>query len=322
MEQARAYTALLLTRPVRARELVLRALAEARELLPPDSLILADLLSALTNSSSAEQNALAAKGLLEETRAVNLRRWRAEPEHTLQPSRECLVLLQRRHAAGTLFEVSLEEYAWFFSVDNAAGHSGGGANLLVSGVSMVATCWPHPLSSSEEALAGFRSALQVLMQVKAQGFTARCAAMNEQLIPPSTYDAYASVLARHALHPKCIALTRATCGAAGMQLVHELAGSGATEVAGMLESGCKLSREGVQAAAAEAARYGIKRCALPACAAAEPHARAFKRCARCRVVVYCCAEHQAADWKRHKRAECAPKPQPPDADAGGASGSA
>ena len=47
--------------------------------------------------------------------------------------------------------------------------------------------------------------------------------------------------------------------------------------------------------------HGIRRCALPSCDAVDPHARAFKLCARCRAACYCSAEHQREDWKRHKR---------------------
>ena len=43
-------------------------------------------------------------------------------------------------------------------------------------------------------------------------------------------------------------------------------------------------------------------CALPACNAPELRASAFRRCAACMKVVYCCKEHQVADWPRHKPA--------------------
>jgi hypothetical protein len=54
-------------------------------------------------------------------------------------------------------------------------------------------------------------------------------------------------------------------------------------------------------AAADLARYGLRRCALPSCDAQEPHPKFFKLCGRCRGVVYCCPEHSKEDWKRHKR---------------------
>ncbi len=51
----------------------------------------------------------------------------------------------------------------------------------------------------------------------------------------------------------------------------------------------------------DVARHGLRRCALPDCAAVEPHPKAFKLCSRCRGAVYCSAGHQRADWRRHKR---------------------
>ncbi len=46
----------------------------------------------------------------------------------------------------------------------------------------------------------------------------------------------------------------------------------------------------------------LRSCALPGCAASEPHPTAFKFCGACKTVHYCCKEHQAADWARHKPA--------------------
>jgi hypothetical protein len=57
-------------------------------------------------------------------------------------------------------------------------------------------------------------------------------------------------------------------------------------------------------AAADVARHGLRRCALPSCGATEPHHGFFKRCSRCRAVAYCGTAHQGEDWRRHKRAEC------------------
>jgi hypothetical protein len=52
---------------------------------------------------------------------------------------------------------------------------------------------------------------------------------------------------------------------------------------------------------------GAQACGNPECWALErprPN-KAFKKCSRCRAVAYCGQECQAADWRRHKRAECA-----------------
>ncbi len=60
-------------------------------------------------------------------------------------------------------------------------------------------------------------------------------------------------------------------------------------------------------AAADAARHGLRRCALPSCDAQEPHPKLFKLCSRCQATAYCCKQHQAEDWKRHKREDgCKP----------------
>jgi hypothetical protein len=57
-----------------------------------------------------------------------------------------------------------------------------------------------------------------------------------------------------------------------------------------------------QAAVADVARHGLRRCALPACDAQEPHPKLlFKLCGRCHKSAYCGAAHSVEDWKRHKR---------------------
>ena len=43
-------------------------------------------------------------------------------------------------------------------------------------------------------------------------------------------------------------------------------------------------------------------CELVTCAAFELHPPHFKKCAACKTVVYCCREHQVADWPSHKAA--------------------
>lgn len=48
---------------------------------------------------------------------------------------------------------------------------------------------------------------------------------------------------------------------------------------------------------------GLRCCALASCGIKEAHPQHFKSCAACRGPVYCCKEHQTADWPRHK-AEC------------------
>ena len=50
------------------------------------------------------------------------------------------------------------------------------------------------------------------------------------------------------------------------------------------------------------ATHGLRDCALPSCAKTERTVKEFSLCAGCRSQVYCCLEHQALDWKAHKKA--------------------
>ena len=70
----------------------------------------------------------------------------------------------------------------------------------------------------------------------------------------------------------------------------------------------EVGHDAAARAAAAAAKYGLQRCALPACAAQEPAARTYKRCGRCGQAYYCCVEHQQADWRRHKHEDGCKKP--------------
>ena len=53
---------------------------------------------------------------------------------------------------------------------------------------------------------------------------------------------------------------------------------------------------------ADIATHGLRDCALPSCAKTETTVKEFSFCAGCRSQVYCCLEHQALDWKAHKKA--------------------
>ena len=52
---------------------------------------------------------------------------------------------------------------------------------------------------------------------------------------------------------------------------------------------------------ADIAMHGLRDCALPSCAKTEKSVKEFSLCAGCRSQVYCCLEHQALDWKAHKK---------------------
>ena len=53
---------------------------------------------------------------------------------------------------------------------------------------------------------------------------------------------------------------------------------------------------------ADVAQHGLWDCALPSCSKTETSVKEFAGCTGCRSVVYCCVEHQALDWKAHKKA--------------------
>ena len=53
---------------------------------------------------------------------------------------------------------------------------------------------------------------------------------------------------------------------------------------------------------ADIAKHGLRDCALPSCFKTEKTVKEFAGCSGCRSVVYCCLEHQALDWRAHKKA--------------------
>jgi hypothetical protein len=60
----------------------------------------------------------------------------------------------------------------------------------------------------------------------------------------------------------------------------------------------RADRERVAAAAAGL----LKSCALAGCGAKEAHVSHFGKCSACKAAVYCCRDHQQADWPAHKAA--------------------
>ena len=53
---------------------------------------------------------------------------------------------------------------------------------------------------------------------------------------------------------------------------------------------------------ADIAKHGLRDCALPSCSKTEKTVKEFAGCSGCCFVVYCCLEHQALDWRAHKKA--------------------
>ena len=53
---------------------------------------------------------------------------------------------------------------------------------------------------------------------------------------------------------------------------------------------------------ADLAKHGLRDCALPSCSKTEKSVKECAGCSGCLSVVYCCLEHQALDWRAHKKA--------------------
>ena len=73
---------------------------------------------------------------------------------------------------------------------------------------------------------------------------------------------------------------------------------------------------------ADIVEHGLRDCALPSCSKTEKTVKEFAGCSGCRSVVYCCLEHQALDWRAHKKAcrETKAARQAAEEDAGGEAG--
>ena len=78
------------------------------------------------------------------------------------------------------------------------------------------------------------------------------------------------------------------------------------EARGVLQTGAAKSEKSHAEFSArkrdDIAKHGLRACALPSCSKTEKTVKEFKLCAGCCSHVYCCLEHQALDWKAHKKA--------------------
>jgi hypothetical protein len=302
-------------RPLKQRQLASRGLEAARSLgLPADCFVVVGfLLQVITTwqlPERFEDNYVDGRPSF----AAEEVAWREDTAHTLQPSREAAALLAARHAAGSFFLASAEEVAWAALGDMSPGSDA--ALMLVQLLGQALTRWPVALRRGAEGQRLLRLTVRVMAEVDARGHVARCAISGAALPSTAQYGSTAHALTmRLQAVPECVALARDACDAAALDSLRarflrflDAAGGplGAVGAAGLLGAASLASLAagyGSVAARAGADReaHGLRACALPACGAREPHARAFKVCARCRAACYCCAEHQREDWKRHKR---------------------
>jgi hypothetical protein len=327
-------------RSARACELYERALAAAEAALPTDCLVNASMLYMSSNARITTRMQEAGHGVVggdvlrpkdverlstPELAAVSetlLAPWRTDAL-ALEQSRRCLALLLGRWRAGTLLTPSSQECAFFGANDAAAAlrlAKSAALELFFGCASDAALYWP-PLSApaDEEArLRGVHGALVALMAQMPECRGAHLAAPPNPegplIVDPSTMQALSSMV-DVVLHGKRgdMALQtalRATCAMSehdvqALQVVAlvlrvKYMGQSMEQVSDMFDVGQRRAQ-------ADVARHGLRACALPGCGAVEPSPKAFKVCGRCRAAAYCCAAHQADDWRRHKRADrCTP----------------
>jgi hypothetical protein len=296
-----------LSRYARAEELYKRALAAAELALPYNSLIIAALLGALSTAhyraAQANPNSPAAAEGME----LGLRSIR---------------LLHARWQAGTLFTPTAEETAYLVE-DEYPGLPAQmcGAFFYVIAAAKVLEMHrfspPCSPAEAEARLQGLYGALRVALETDAHGML-ECNPRTGQAWSASPASSSPSVpnlktamhrLVTFALSDEAGLLLRmrAACGltaaeeTALRQLAerHKLTAERAWQQ--LPKETEEVNADKQQAAAADAARHGLRRCALPACGAQEPHPKLFKLCGRCRGAAYCCAAHSVEDWKRHKR---------------------
>ncbi len=223
----------------------------------------------------------------------------------LSLSQRSLALFRARWSAGTLLALTPQEAAFFGgSVCEAQLYV---VRLYISCADDAAGEWPPLRSPAEDAarMNGIYGALRVALEAEAQGLTL----VNDASSDDKRRDARILFkLLRVALADDMLRQLRATCGlacneeAALWQLAQRADACINETLEELLESTENMLAARRERAAADVARHGLRRCALPECGAMEPHPKAFKLCGRCRRgVVYCSAAHQQADWRRHKR---------------------
>ena len=83
--------------------------------------------------------------------------------------------------------------------------------------------------------------------------------------------------------------------------------SGVLEQRSLVDERVRLELSAIYEKNQEASKSAIlapdlRSCGMASCGAREAHPQHFKACAACRTVVYCCREHQVADWPVHKAA--------------------
>jgi hypothetical protein len=297
-----------LARFARAVELYKRAVAAAELAMPRNSLVVASLLNELRTTHAvglgAHPSSSAAADQAEFTQRL-------------------LDLSHARWQAGTLFAPTAEETAYLLEDEYPrlpAQMCGARFYVTVTHHAMQLQRFLPPCTpaEAEARLHAVYGALRAALEMDARGLLERHPRTGQAWSASSVVVASTAVshlkVAVHGLVTLALfndvgmlLRMRAACGLTPAEetALRQLAERHtATAVSAMMrrpQGTAALNAKRQQAAAADAARHGLRRCALPACDAQEQHPKLFKLCGRCRGAAYCCAQHSKEDWKRHKR---------------------
>jgi hypothetical protein len=307
----------------RAIELALRAVAVAEETLAPDSLVAAharlDAVRMLAQQG-VTSDVMMALDAVTRANAAHEATWR-DDERLVSMTRRNLAVLAGRWRAGTLGTPTAEERAYFFFCRGTDARRAGARMCVVSACDALKECPRAALD--EPAQRDVHGVLCALLEADARGalldalprsFTAATDNLEDPCV--FAFELCGTLLegpaaALPALENLC-GFTRAQLAALQalrQRLEPMRAWTTLEQNATAIEAGLRDAGATAQAReAAAVARHGLRCCALPACGAREPAPRTFKKCGRCGAVHYCCAEHQAADWRRHKRADACKAP--------------
>jgi hypothetical protein len=283
-----------LARFTRAQELAERALAAAEATLPGDSLVVAYLLQSVIHGRTALTHDVVAAAQTPGYADALTAAW-ARDEQALPLSQRCVALLHARWRAGTLFSLTPEEAAFFAALKKPCPS----AEAYILGASHAACWWPALRTPAEEEarVRGVHDgALRAALELEARG--------RLDGVIPGTLDALHNLMVYSLLgSPQgLLQQLRSVCGLtpADENALRSLQQHNSALRQGTVSGADELAAIQTRGAA-DVARHGLRRCALPACGDTEPHPKAYKLCGRCRGAAYCCAGHSKEDWKRHKR---------------------
>jgi hypothetical protein len=239
--------------------------------------------------------------------------WQEDAAVLLPCSLRRLNILQARWSAGSLFNLTPEERAFFAGLGVPALRAQGAETFVLTAHESL-TVWPPPRTTAEDEarLRGVHGALHAVLALDARGYfqpgVLRDATRDEELPVRASLLISKVFYGLTSARDSMLQRMRTTCGLSPAQesaleaLCERLlpADSMPARLAASLAvpDDSQVLRD---RAAADVARHGLRRCKLPSCGATEAHPKLYKLCGRCRGAAYCCAQHSKEDWKRHKR---------------------